>query len=119
MATKSTTYLDCFHKVEFYIGPTPGEEIWCVRCRGYSRVILPDNVKFIKCRNCKFSRTFVNSPIRADRSATDHRQKYHSHTVEVWGNDSIMHVYGGDLQETLELDVIDLEPVRIDNPPNL
>ena len=64
---------DCLHVVEFkHPFPVVGQELWCVRCHKYMRVKdAPMSLK-LRCRSCRYTRTFGASRLDAECKGAKH-----------------------------------------------
>lgn len=67
----------------FTICPSPGDEIYCLRCNKTVRVVNQKTVAWkISCQDCRYAKNFGAAPMTAHIYATKHAIKRH-HVVEM------------------------------------
>lgn len=107
-----TAVLKCHHEVE-YGSPLPnrGDMVYCNKCRDYSVVLLLQASYKVKCRDCKYSRSFARAHFAADSAGNKHC-RFKGHTVELLDGSNVIHTFtpsGG----TIEIPL----PAGDDDPP--
>lgn len=88
--------LDCpyRHSVEFVVSPPKiGETVWCLRCQEYRKVTHAPAEYRIRCRSCRYSRTFGRAKITAEMKAASHRSRNPSHTVVMYDGREVVHTF--------------------------
>jgi hypothetical protein len=101
---------ECGHTTIFdNPAPLAGEELYCVKCRGYKIVTRADSEYRIICQNCRYSRSFGRSPYGSALAVSRHLNRYPSHAVELWDGLKLDHVFE---ERTAQLPITDS-----DEPP--
>lgn len=86
--------LDCEHVLIFKAAaPRKGEELFCFRCMAYRYARDAPEEFRIKCKTCRYSRTYGRAKLTAETKAAGHASRK-SHTVEVWDGRTLVWTFG-------------------------
>lgn len=78
-------FLSCLHEVRYSAGePTPGDQVFCVRCYDYAVVLHRAGLYGVNCRHCKYAKSY-GGHLSAMTWAEKHSRKYRFHIIDVYG----------------------------------
>ncbi len=99
-----TLILACKHTVIFSIAPPKiGEHIYCFKCQRLERVNAAPAEYRIRCRGCRYSRSFGRGRLTAETAAAAHAGK-RRHAVDIFDGYDLLTTMGNRPAETLIFD---------------
>jgi hypothetical protein len=79
-----TLVLACKHTIIFSIAPPKiGEQIYCFKCEKLQRVTAAPPEYRIRCRGCRYGRSFGRGQITAETAAAKHSTK-RRHIIDIF-----------------------------------
>lgn len=73
--------LDCLHENIYSVGePTVGDEVWCAKCYGYTRILHVAGKYGVRCHTCRYARNY-GGELTAKTKATSHSLRHLGHRV--------------------------------------